>query len=62
MFNMKRENTSPVAILTLAGVTALSAAYLYLKNNGKIDDLRDRLEDIKDEIIDGIKGEELIKG
>ncbi|MDO5047974.1 MAG: hypothetical protein Q4D88_05440 [Anaerococcus sp.] len=62
--NKKRKNdNNPLALLALVGAS-LTGAYVYLKKNGKldekIDDLRDRVEDIKDELIDNFKGEDLI--
>lgn len=62
MFNNKnkRSDNSPVALLAIATGAVLSTTYLYLKNNDKFDKLRDKIEDVKDEIIDNIKGEDLL--
>ena len=54
----KEENTVGKVLFTAAATVV--GAYLYLKNNNKIDEVRDKVDDIKDEIIDAVKGEDLL--
>ncbi|MCI5972778.1 MAG: hypothetical protein MRZ08_07095 [Anaerococcus sp.] len=55
----KKEENTVGKVLFTAAATAVGA-YLYLKNNNKIDEVRDKVDDIKDEIIDAVKGEDLL--
>ena len=55
----RNKNSNDSGKFLLGAALAAGAGYLFLKNNDKLDDFKDKAEDIKDDLIDTFKGEDI---